>query len=88
MTFVCFFRFFKTFYRMLQEDLKKCQEKSSMRTTQRCYIEQILEAAPHKTAAVQLLISHLTNHTNKMSKTCWVLQKKGQIHKWHSPTYE
>ena len=35
--------------------------------------EQILEAAPHKTAAVWLLNFHLINHP---SKTCWTLLEK------------
>ena len=33
-----------------------------------CSCEQILEAAPHKTAAIQPLISHLTNHPSKMEE--------------------
>ena len=37
-----------------------------------CGFEQILEAAPHKTAAVQLLISHLTNH----AEHCWKSKDK------------
>ena len=32
------------------------------------YFEQILEATPHKTAAVQPLTSHLKNHTGKTNK--------------------
>ena len=34
------------------------------------YLEQILEAASHKTAAVQQLTSHFKNHVNKMKKMC------------------
>ena len=41
-----------------------------------CCFEQILEAAPHKTAAVRPLTSHLTKHSNNTSKTCWVLLAK------------
>ena len=37
-----------------------------------CCFEQILEAASYKTATVQPLTSHLTNHPSKTSKTyCW-----------------
>ena len=39
-------------------------------------VEKILESAPYKTATVQPLTSHLTNHPSKMSKTCWSLLKK------------
>ena len=41
-----------------------------------CCFEQILEAAPHKTAIVWLLASHLIKHQSKVSKTCWALMKK------------
>ena len=41
--------------------------------------EQILEASPDKTAAVQPLIPHLTNHPRKMNKTCWSLLGKKVI---------
>ncbi len=34
-----------------------------------CCSEQILEAAPHKTTAIQPLTSHLTDHLNKTNKT-------------------
>ena len=34
------------------------------------YIEQILEAAPHDSTAVQPLTSHHTDHPNKTNKTC------------------
>ena len=38
-----------------------------------CYFEQILEAAPYKTAAVPPLTSHLTNHPSKTRSAghCW-----------------
>ena len=32
--------------------------------------KQILKAVPYKTAAVQPLTSHFTNHSSKMNKTC------------------
>ena len=35
--------------------------------------EQILKAAPHKTAAVWLFTSHQTKHPYTMNKTCWAL---------------
>ena len=35
-----------------------------------CYFKQILEATPNKTAAVQPLTSHLTNHPSNTSKIC------------------
>ena len=38
-----------------------------------CCFEQILVAAPYKTAAVWPLASHLTNYP---SKTCWALLEK------------
>ena len=41
-----------------------------------CCFKQILEAAPHKTAAVRPLTYHWLNHPNKMSKTVWVLLGK------------
>ena len=47
-----------------------------------CCFEQILEASPLKTAAVQPLTSHLANHISKMSKTCW-----HKTHKWCSMDY-
>ena len=48
-----------------------------------CCCEQILEAVPFKTVAVQPLTSH---HTYHPSKTCWILlEKKGWTDKWHSP---
>ena len=49
-----------------------------MRTTGRCcmHFQQILEAAPHKRAAIQTLSSHLTDHLSKMNKTCWALLEK------------
>ena len=35
-----------------------------------------LEAAPHKTAALQLLASYLTNYPSKKNKTGWALLEK------------
>ena len=35
-----------------------------------CYLEQILEAAPYKTAAVQPLTSHLTRHMGTIQECC------------------
>ena len=50
-----------------------------------CYIERILEIAPHKTAAVQPLGSHLRNHSSKTNKTRGALLKKqGRTHKRRS----
>ena len=46
------------------------------------YFEQILEASPYKTAAVQPLTSH---HTIHLSKACWGLLKKlGRNHNQRS----
>ncbi len=56
-----------------------------MGITQGCF-EQILEAAPNKTAAVGPLASHLTNHTRKTIKKCWALiENQGQTRKQCSP---
>ena len=50
-----------------------------------CFFEQILEAVPYKTAVVQSLTSHLSNHPNKTNKTCWaLLEKLEQIYKHYS----
>ena len=50
-----------------------------------CYFEQILEAAPYKTSAVQPLTSHLTNDSSKTRKAYWpLLRKQEQTHKLHS----
>ena len=38
--------------------------------------EQILEAAPHKTAAVRPYTSHLINYPSKLNKTCRALLEK------------
>ena len=38
-----------------------------------CCFKQILEAAPYKTADVQPINSHLTNHPRKTNNTCWAL---------------
>ena len=46
--------------------LTKCQEKKLHKDAACCF-EQILEAAPYKTA-VQPLTSHLTNHSSKTKK--------------------
>ena len=47
-----------------------------------CCLEQILETALHKTAAVLPSASHLINHSSKTDKTCGALLKKlGQTHK-------
>ena len=37
------------------------------------YLEQILEATPHKTTDVQPLTSHLKNYLCKMNETCGTL---------------
>ena len=39
-------------------------------------VEQILEAAPQKTAAGRSLTSHLLNHPCKRNKTCKALWEK------------
>ena len=44
------------------------------------YAEQILEATPHETAAVQPLTSYLWNHPNKKCET--LLKKQGWNLKW------
>ena len=46
-----------------------------------CWFEQILEAAPHKTAAARPRISNLRIHPSKTNKT-WrtLLEKQGQTH--------
>ena len=50
-----------------------------------CYFQQILEASPYKTASVQPLASHYTNHPSKKIKTCWtLLVKKGQTHEQYT----
>ena len=41
-----------------------------------CYLEQILEAAPYKTAAVRPLTTYLTNHPSKTNKTWRALLEK------------
>ena len=41
-----------------------------------CCLEQILEAAPHKTAALWSHAFYLTNHPSKISKICGVLLEK------------
>ena len=63
----------------------KCLEKKALLELHKyneCCFEQILEAAPHKTASVRQLISHLTDHPSKANKTSLVLlEKKGWTHK-------
>ena len=51
------------------------------------YIEQILEATSHKTAAVRPPTTHYKIHPNKMNKTCGTLpeDKQGQTQKWRPP---
>ena len=41
-----------------------------------CCLEQILETASCKIAAVWFPTSHLTNHPSKTDKSCWILLKK------------
>ena len=49
-----------------------------------CCLEQILEAAPHKTAAVQPLTTYFINYSSKMNKICGaLLEKQEQTHKWN-----
>ena len=51
-----------------------------------CCSGQILEAAPYKTAAVQLLTSHLTNHPSKTNEACLaMLENQGRTYKRLSP---
>ena len=40
-----------------------------------CYVK-ILEGKHHKTVAVWLLTSHLTNPLNNASSTCWARQEE------------
>ena len=52
----------------------------------KCHFEEVLEAAPYKTAAVQPLISHLANDLRKTSKTYWTLPEKWErTYKWRCP---
>ena len=53
--------------------VKKLEEKYTKIMNVVC-LEQILEAAPHKTAVVQPYTSHQANHSRKASKICWVLK--------------
>ena len=49
------------------------------------YLEQILEAMPHKAAAIQPPTCDLTNHSNKTNKICGtLLEKQGRTHKRRS----
>ena len=56
------------------------KSKWKLRKDVACYFEQILEAAPYKTAVVQPFISYPANHQRKANKTCWaILKKEGLI---------
>ena len=44
----------------------------------KCYFQQILERATHKTSALWPLTSHHTKHPNKTKKTCWRSKDKLQ----------
>ena len=59
-------------------DTKKFREKAQweLHKNAACYLEQILEATSHKTAAVWPPTSHLTNDLSKMNKICWALLEK------------
>ena len=50
-----------------------------------CCLEQTLEAALHKTVAVQPLTCHLTNHPSETNNPCKVLLKQRRIYKRSSP---
>ena len=39
-------------------------------------LEKILEATPHKTAAIELLTFHLKNHTSKTNRTYMTLPER------------
>ena len=54
--------------------LKKARWR--LRKDAACCFEQILEAAPYKTAVVQPLATYLTNHLSKTNNICWALLKK------------
>ena len=49
-----------------------------------CCLEQILEVAHHKPAAVRLSAYHLTNHPNKTNKICGTQLENRWTHKWRS----
>ena len=70
-----------------QDSNKVLSEKTrwKLHNNAACYSEQILEAAPHKMAAVRALASHLTNHSSKTNKTCQALLEKQECsHKSYS----
>ena len=49
-----------------------------------CGVVQILEAIPHKTAAIQSLTSHSHKPSSKLKKTCRaLLEKQGWTSKWY-----
>ena len=51
----------------------------------KCYFEQILEAATHKTAFVRPPASNLINHLSKMKRTYGaLLEKKRETYNWRS----
>ena len=52
------------------------------------YIEQILEATPNETSAVQPLTSHLKNFLSKMNKTCRTLLEKQEHSSLHPPVLD
>ena len=52
------------------------KDKWGLHKNATCYFEQILEATPNKTAAVQPFTPDLKNHPSKMNKTCGTLQEK------------
>ena len=60
----------------LQQNVWRISKKVTTKTNITCCIEQILEAAPDKIAAVWTLIFHFINYPSKMNKTCWILLKK------------
>ena len=64
---------------MLQVDSNETNGENAsweLRKNASCCFEQIQEAAPHKTAAIQPLNSHLLNHTNKQNKIYWEWMEK------------
>ena len=62
-------------------------EKLDRNTTRmlRAVLKKIMETATYKIAAIQPLISHLSNHPNKTNKRRWKqLKRLGQTRKWPS----
>ena len=57
---------------MNTNETQKGKAGSELHKNALCYFEQTLEATCHKTAIVQSPTSYLTNHPNKMNKTCKV----------------